>query len=189
MHTVLGRCRAAQGHAPRVPVVLVGLFCSALCGCAAITNPVANGVPVHRLPPELLGEPKEGARSLPLTLLRQKPPQSYRLGPEDVLGIWIEGVLGEKNQIPPVVNVSESRSNLPPAVGFPITIRSDGTVPLPWVEPVMLRGMTLEEAQNAVRDAYTTSGIIKLGRERVLVTLLRRRVQQVLVFREDFGGQ
>src|SRR5438309_5112500 len=117
------RSRSWHGRAPRVRLLLVACFCSVLCGCAALTNPVANGVPVRRLPPELLGESKEGAQPLPLTLLRQKPPKPYRLGPEDVLGIWVEGVLGERNQIPPF-NYPESRS-LPPAVGFPIPIRSD----------------------------------------------------------------
>ena len=63
-------------------IVIVSLLCGLLSGCAALTNPVANGVPVRRLPPELLGEPKEGLQSLPLTLLRQKPPELYRLGPD-----------------------------------------------------------------------------------------------------------
>ena len=95
--------------------MVLGIFC--LSGCAALTNPVANGVPVRRLPPELLGEPKEGERPLPLTLLRQKPPDPYRLGPGDLLGIWAEGALGER-AAPPPINFPESRV-LPPAVGFP----------------------------------------------------------------------
>jgi hypothetical protein len=165
------------------PCLLVCL----LCGCAAITNPVANGVPVRRLPPELLSEPKEGARPLPLSLLRQKPPKQYALGAGDVLAVWVEGVLGERNQIPPV-NFPESHS-LPPAVGYPVTLRSDGTVALPFVEPVALQGLSIEEAQAAVRNAYTKEKILQPGRERVLVSLLRRRVEQVLVFREDAGGQ
>jgi protein involved in polysaccharide export with SLBB domain len=155
-----------------------------LTGCAALTNPVANGVPVRRLPPELLAVPKEGTRPLPLTLLRQKPPETYRLGPHDVLGIWIEGVLGERNQLPPVVSYTETR-NLPPAVGFPITIRSDGTISLPYIEPLPLQGLSIEEAQKAIRAAYLKAQILKEGRERVLVTILRRRVEQILVFRED----
>src|SRR5260370_10497636 len=128
MHKLLCRTQACQGPGAMLwyskacfrvrkhgtqRVLLVALFCSLLCGCAAITNPVANGVPVRRLPPELLGEPKEGARPLPLTLLRQKPPQKYLLAPDDVLGIWVECALGEKNQIPSV-NIPESRT-LPPS--------------------------------------------------------------------------
>src|SRR5437870_1643826 len=46
-------------------LMFVSLLCGLLSGCAALTNPVANGVPVRRLPPELLGEPKEGAQPLP----------------------------------------------------------------------------------------------------------------------------
>jgi protein involved in polysaccharide export with SLBB domain len=118
-----------------------------------------------------------------LTLLRQKPPENYRLGPHDVLGIWIEGVLGERNQLPPV-NFTETR-NLPPAVGFPITIRFDGTISLPYIEPVSLQGLSIEAAQQTIRASYLKAQILKEGRERVLVTLLRRRVEQILVFRED----
>jgi protein involved in polysaccharide export with SLBB domain len=166
-------------------LVLAPLVCGVLSGCAALTNPVANGLPARRLPPELLAVPKEGTRPLPLTLLRQKPPEAYRLGPGDVIGIWVEGVLGERNQLPPV-QVPESR-NLPPVLGFPIPIRSDGSLPLPLIEPVDVRGMTIEEAQAAVQNAYTKREILKAGRERVLVALMRRRVEQILVFREDAG--
>lgn len=165
--------------------LLAFLLCGALSGCAALTNPVANGLPVRRLPPELLAQPKAGTRQLPLTLLRQKPPDVYRLGPGDVLGIWIEGVLGERNQLPPV-HVPESY-NLPPSFGYPIPVRSDGTVPLPLVPPVTVRGMSVEEAQAAIQAAYTKNQILKPGRERVLVALMRRRVEQILVFREDAG--
>src|SRR5262245_59119001 len=69
-----------------------------LSGCAALTNPVANGIPVRRLPPELLGESKAGMETIPVSSLRQPPPEHYKLGPEDVLGIWIEGIMGEKGQ-------------------------------------------------------------------------------------------
>src|SRR5258708_2685837 len=122
--------RPWQDRVLRAGVLLAAVLCSVLGGCASITNPVANGVPVRRMPPELLGEPKAGARPLPLTLLRQKPPQPYRLGPDDVLSIWVENVLGEKTQLPPT-NFPEAR-NLPPSTGFPITIRSDGTIQLPY---------------------------------------------------------
>src|SRR2546423_787253 len=77
--------------------LLLAIFlCGAVTGCASLTNPVANGIPVRLLPPELLGEPKGAMESIPLTSLRQPPPDAYRFAPEDVLGIWIEGILGEK---------------------------------------------------------------------------------------------
>src|SRR5438552_18317511 len=104
-------------HSATGLLALAPLLCGVLSGCAALTNPVANGVPVRRLPAELLGVPREGTRELPLTLLRQKPPEPYPLAAHDVLGIWIEGVLGERNQLPPVIPESVILRNLPPAVG------------------------------------------------------------------------
>ena len=184
MHRPLPR----SGRVPQCWLWLaVLLLAPLLSGCAALTNPVANGVPVRRLPPELLAVPKEGTRHLPLTLLRQKPPTVYRLAARDILAVWIEGVLGERNQLPPVLNYPETPS-LPPAFGIPIPVRSDGTVSLPYIEPVSVRGLSIEEAQQAIREAYIKAQILKPGRERVLVSLMRRRVEQILVFREDATG-
>ena len=67
-------------------------------GCAALTNPVADGIPVSRLPDEVLGESREALRPIPLNLLGQDSPDVYRLAAGDILGMVIEGVLGD--QIP-----------------------------------------------------------------------------------------
>ncbi len=155
-------------------------------GCAALSNPLANGVPVRRLPPELLGESKEGLQRIPLTLLRQPPPPAYKLAAGDVLGIWIEGIFGEKGQ-PPVARPAEP-GQLPTAVGFPVPIRANGTISLPQVPPIKLEGLTLEEAEEEVRKAYTEiKKIFQPGRESVIVTLQRRREYHVLVIRQDAG--
>jgi hypothetical protein len=77
------------------------LFCFHSCGCATLTKPVADGLPVRNVPPEFLGESHEGEQTIPLDLLRQCPPDTYRLAPGDVLGIWIEGILGAQGQLPP----------------------------------------------------------------------------------------
>jgi protein involved in polysaccharide export with SLBB domain len=167
---------------PRLPVVL---FCLGLLnGCAAFTNPVAEGVPVRRVPPELLGRPREEEKPLPLPLLRQPPPEVYRLAPGDVLGVYIEGILGERTQPPPVRYAEQG--NLPPAFGFPLPVRSDGTLPLPLIKPLKVEGMTLSEAQEAIRQAYLLpKELLKPGNERVVVTLQRPRQYHVLVVRED----
>jgi protein involved in polysaccharide export with SLBB domain len=156
-------------------------------GCAAVSNPVANGVPVRRLPPQFLARPRETDQPVPLSLLRQKPPEKYILEPGDVLGVWIEGVLGEQNQTPPV-SLTE-RGRLPPAIGYPVPVREDGTISVPLVEPIKVQGMTLIEAENAIRNAYTVKKqILRPERERIIVTLLRPRTYSVLVIREDSGG-
>jgi hypothetical protein len=155
-----------------------------LSGCAALTNPVADGVRARTLPPEFLGERRDEEKPVPLYLLRQPPPRVYRLDAGDVLGIWIEGVLGDRNQ-PVPVHYSD-QGNLPPALGFPIPVREDGTILLPLVPAITVRGLTIEESHEAIRLAYTAKKqILQPGRDRILVTLQRPRQYNVLVVRED----
>src|SRR4051812_5012667 len=122
------RIRRIEGDGAQFvrPLLRSAVLCLLLAptGCAAMTNPVANGIPVQFMPPELLGESRSNLQSIPLSSLRQPPPAAYVLEPEDLLGIWIEGVLGEKGQAPPV-RYSES-GVVPPALGYPIPVRADG---------------------------------------------------------------
>jgi protein involved in polysaccharide export with SLBB domain len=169
-----------------VRAVLIGL-CLSGAGCAALTNPVGDGVRVRRLPPEVFGKPREEQHTIPLTLLRQKPITTYRLEPGDILGVFIEGVLGERTQ-PIPVRLTEL-GNQAPSVGFPIPVREDGTIALPLIEPLQVRGMTVAEAQAAIRKAYTVDKkILQAGRERILVELQKPRTEHILVIRQDSGG-
>ncbi len=137
---------------------------SALCvlllgGCAALTNPVANGVPARLLPDELLAESREGWVPVPLTLLRQPPPEKYVLAAGDTLGIYIGGVLGSE-ETPLPVNIPDT-PDLPPSVGYPFPVRENGTISLPYIDPVKVEGMTIEEAEEAVTRAYLDSQILR----------------------------
>ena len=164
--------------------VLALALCCLFTGCAAISNPVANGIPVRRLPPELLGESKAGEETISLAHLRQKPPADYILGPGDILGVWIEGVLGEKGQQPPIYGQEALRNQ--PGMGFPVPVRKDGTISVPIVAPIAVQGLTLEGVEAALRKAYTEDKqVIRAGQERILVTLLQRRTYHVLVIRQD----
>jgi protein involved in polysaccharide export with SLBB domain len=155
-----------------------------LGGCAAWTNPVANGIPVPLLPEELLAEPKEGKVTIPLNFLKRPPADVYRLAAGDVLGVYIEGVLGDRT-LPPPVNITEF-SNLPPSLGYPLPVREDGRLPLPLVGPLPVQGLTLTEAEQAIIRAYTvTTETIQPGRARIIVTLVRPRLTRVLVVRQD----
>jgi hypothetical protein len=118
-----------------------------------------------------------------LNLLRQKPPDEYRLGADDLLGIWIEGVLGEKGMPPPAFVDREEKK---PRLGYPILVRKNGTISLPLIQPVKVDGMTLGEAEEAIRKAYTVERkFLQPGQERIMVTLQRPRVFHVLVIRQD----
>jgi hypothetical protein len=172
---------------------LVGLF----GGCAAITNPVANGVPVNCLPPELLGGPSRDAlQTLPLTALKQKQPEVYRLAPNDTLGVYIEGILpgtATKDVLsnPPIYYPSQLdplARGLPASLGYPIPVRENGTLSLPLIDPVMVQGRSVAEAEAAIREAYVGKGILQAGRERIIVTLMEPRITRVTVVRQESGG-
>jgi protein involved in polysaccharide export with SLBB domain len=154
-------------------------------GCAALSNPVGEGIPVRRVPEEVLGQPREDLKPIPLSALRQLPPDSYRLAAGDVLGVYIEGVLGEKNQ-PPPVRLPDSGVNVPPSIGYPIPIDEDGKLVLPLVNPIKVEGLTLIETRAAIRKAYLVDKqILPEGRERIIVSLVRPRQYKVQVVRQD----
>src|SRR4029077_15894695 len=119
----------------------------------------------------LRGEPREEKKTIPLNLLRQHAAEPYRLDAGDVLGVYIQNVLGDKS-LPPPVRYSE-QGNVPPALGYPIPVRDDGTVALPMVQPIKVKGMSLNDAREAIRKAYTDKeDIIQAGKERIIVTLM-----------------
>jgi protein involved in polysaccharide export with SLBB domain len=160
-------------------------------GCASWANPMAHAaIPVHRLPAEVFGLPREEERTIPLTLLRQQPPDIYLLDAGDVLGVFVEGILGNRGEAPPVIQLAQiqpSGSILPPAVGFPIPIQENGTLILPLIDPLQVKGKSLIEVQEMIRNAYTLGRFLQPG-ARILVTLARERLYHVTVIRQDGGG-
>ena len=170
----------------RYSAAACAVLLAAMSGCAAFTNPVANGVPVRMLPDELLGESREGYEPIDLALLRRDRPEQFQLDTGDTLGIYVEGIIGDEST-PPPVNLPAS-TDQPPSIGYPFPVRSDGTVSLPLVGAVEVSGMTVEEAEAAVAGAYLKREIVRPEDFRIIVSLLRPRTVRVLVVRED-GGQ
>src|SRR6266849_7969427 len=131
-------------HSPLL--LAASLLCVSLGGCASLTNPTVDGIPARRLPPELLfGRVRDDEITIPLSLLGQPAPQTYRLGPNDVLGVFLEGVLGEPKQPLPVYFLDSPRVRA--GIGYPISVREDGTIALPYVEPIPVEGKSLTEAE------------------------------------------
>src|SRR5262245_43847088 len=133
--------------------LVAALALAAAPGCAALTNPVADGIPVSRLPDDVFGEPREGLVPIPLNALGQAPPDQYKLAPGDVLGVVAEGVLGERNTPPPVHMDREQGG--PPALGYPVPVQDDGTILLPFVAPIKVAELTQGEAQARIVKALT----------------------------------
>lgn len=172
---------------PRPVVASALMLCLCLTGggCAAVSNPVADGIPARRLEPEYLAFPKEDLATIPLTTLGQPKPDKHILAADDLLGVFIEGVIGEKGQ-PLPVNSQTDRSNLAPSVGYPIPVSSDGTLPLPYIPPINVDGMTLKQAEDAIRKAYTIDHkILVPGRERILLSLIKARQFRIQIVRQD----
>ena len=169
-------------------VTMLGLILLACClsGCQSLLSPV-SGVPSHRIPEEFLTKPKNNLVPIDISRLRQEPPNEYLVDADDILGIFIETILGEADQ-PPPVHMPEGDSDLPPAIGYPIPVRSDGTLALPLVEPIEVRGLTLRQVEKAIRAAYTVDKqFLPAGKDRIIVTLLRPREYHVIVIRQDGG--
>ncbi len=160
-------------------------------GCGAL-HPI-KGLPASYLPVEFMGPSRDGLRPInPMLLTRSRPAEHY-VDAGDVLTVFIPGVLGPVStdlhtigESPPINYPQDPE--MPPTIGFPVTVRGDGTISLPQVAPISVRGMTLARAEDAVRQAYLSpKQILPPGKERVLVSLQRPREYRVLVVREDSG--
>lgn len=165
--------------------IVVGLLilgASGAGGCAAITNPVADGVPVRRLPEEILGRSKADLKPIPLTLLRQKDNPAYRLDKGDVLAVVADEVIAPGNLQAPV-KLPDAVNNLA-ATGYPVPVNEDGTISIPRVPPINVKDKTVPEAEQLVKDTLVTREILK-PTARVSVQLLQKRRYQVMVIRED----
>ena len=109
----------------------------------------------------------------------------YRLAPGDVLGVFIEGVLGEVDSSPPV-QLPAPEQDLPPSIGFPVVVRQNGTLSLPLVDPINVLGLRIEQAEQAVKRSYADGTQPIVGKDsRIIVTLARKRTIQVTVIRQD----
>lgn len=160
---------------------------NAAAGCTSLsTSHTLDPVPAQRLPEKLLGRSRSQMREVSLGRLRRRPMPEYRLAAKDVLGIYIETILGQPDEAPPV-HFPEDASR-EPAIGFPIPIREDGTIALPLIPAIHAAGLTLTELQGVIEQAYTVDRrVLPRGRNRIIVTLIKRHAERVLVVREEAG--
>lgn len=155
-----------------------------MTGCTTILSPIQT-IPADRVPRQFLAEPQADKVPIDVSRLRIDKPEFYILDKEDVLGVFIDGVLGQFDS-PPPVQFPPQGSDLPPAIGFPVPIRDDGTITLPFVDPIPVRGLTIQQAEELIKRAYFGGSDPYLkGNARVIVTLLRERTYRVFVVRAD----
>lgn len=161
----------------------------AMCCSMSIITGCKSSIPTEALIPaqEVLNAAcckPDTTQQINFLALRQTPPEEYTLGKGDTLGIYIQGVTGDKDT-PPPVNFPED-PGAQPGLGYPVPIRDDGYISLPLVAPIRVTGLTLADAERRIADAYTKDKEILLeGNEKIIVTLMQRRTYNILVIRED----
>ncbi len=169
---------------PFRPAIYGMLIAILTCGCMSI--PDSETISPSCVPNGLNNSPRSNKQNINFIRLRQDQPEYYILGPDDTLGVYVASVLGERDQAPPI-HQPEEGSGLPPAIGYPIPIREDGTITLPLIlGPIPVAGLTLAQAENEIRKAYTiTQKILQPDQAKIMVSLIKPRTYQVMVIRED----
>ena len=118
-------------------------------GCASITNPVADGIPVRRLPAEVLGRPQApSCGPIPLTALKQPELDPYRLDKGDVLAVIADNLIAPDGQIAPF-KLPDLSSNTA-ALGYPIPVSTT-------TAPSRSRGCRTDRRQGPQRSSRRSS--------------------------------
>ena len=154
-----------------------------LVGCADVTNPVADGIPIRVLPPELIAPIRDETKPISLTLLRQLPRKIYKVDAGDVLGVYVEGIVGDRSVILPVKYNEVSR--LLPAGGVPVPVQEDGTISLPQLKRFSVKNMTLDEIRDLIFKKMTEEKKLIQPEARISTTLFQKRSSHVSVIPEE----
>lgn len=171
---------------PRREILSFGLLAAILCAAAGCTS-YRGALPPSAIRPSYADAPRAKQAPINIIHLRQEPPAQYLLGPRDVLGIYVEGVLGRVDDAPPV-HFSEL-PNVPPSLGYPIPVSENGTISLPLLAPMKVAGLPVDEVDRMIRKAYIIDEkILRPDHSRIVVTLMRPRTYSALVVREDGRG-
>ncbi|HEY5313148.1 MAG TPA: polysaccharide biosynthesis/export family protein, partial [Pirellulales bacterium] len=101
-----------------------------------------------------------------MALLRLQPPPIHLIGPRDMLGVYIQDVVPstQNRQEPNVLQIPVLSQNdyypprgliNSPAVGLPMEVTAEGTLTLPLIKPLEVAGLSLPQAADLVRRAYS----------------------------------
>lgn len=177
-------------------LALSSLLVAANTGCITFTK---HAIPAARLPQQFEAPSRSALTPINFTMLEGNFPSEHKIGPGDVLAVTIQGVIPpDSKELPPVITgqATLNREYYPPAgtvntpsYGLPLEVQSNGAVQLPLVPAISLEGLTLSEAAEKLRSSYVAEGIAREGNDQVNITLLRSRVNRVLVLREDASLQ
>ncbi len=170
---------------------MLALMLLSSSGCITFAK---NAIPAYRLPQQFEAPSKCSLNPINFTMLGSEDVQ-HEVGAGDVLAVTIQGVVPPDNKtLPPVIagQATLAREYYPPngsvdapSFGLPIHVQTGGVIQLPLVPAIDVEGLTLEQAGEKIRSVYVAEEIVREGNDQVNVSLLRSRVNRILVLRED----
>lgn len=103
----------------------------------------------------------------------------FRIQPGDILAVYIEGILpynapGNELTPPPITTLQSGVI----VTGYPLPVAQDGSIALPLIDPVKVDGMTIREAEAAVREVYIKKDILRPEKARPMMTLVPREANR-----------
>lgn len=163
-----------------------------MSGCVTYSR---HAIPADRLPCQLEACSKKCRVPVNLALLGQQTQRAHIIGPGDVLGVVVKGLVPpgidtapptippqsgfQATAYPPMGHVDT------PAQGIPMQVGEDGTLPLPTLGDIRLSGLTIQQAADVIAAASVEKDVAKKGREYVYLSLIRSRVSRIVVVREE----
>ncbi len=111
-----------------------------------------------------------------------------------MLAISVAGIIPPQTTElpPPIAMTTLNREYYPPGgmlnapgFGLPLTVQTDGSLTLPLIPPINVSGKTLQQTADLIRNAYLAKEVVKEGKDQINVSLLRSRINRVMVLRED----
>ncbi len=171
--------------------VVMGVGTISNVGCITFTR---HAIPAYRLPDQFQAPSRSAMEPINFAMLAQTTPPEFLLAPGDLVAVSVAGIIPPNaTELPPPIAVNFlNREYYPPggqlnapAFGLPLAIKSDGTITMPLIEPIKVEGMTLAQAAEAIRKAYRQKEVVKEGKDQVNFSLLRSRVNRIMVLRED----
>ena len=160
-------------------------------GCITFTR---HAIPAHRLPDQFQAPSRSCLEPINFAMLAQSQPEDYLLGAGDLLAVSVSGIIPPNTtELPPPITMTTlNREYYPPGgglnapgFGLPLEVQVDGTITMPLIAPVEVAGKTLTEAAEEIRKAYRDKDVVKEGKDQTYITLLRSRVNRIMVLRED----
>ena len=98
--------------------------------------------------------------------------EPHTVQPGDTLGLFIENIWGASGSTPPIH--TDPTGVRPPAMGYPMMVRPDGTLSLPILGSVKISGLSLKGVESKLMHEYAKREVLREGRNLVMVSWIRR---------------